>query len=82
MLQILISTKEGTKLWTILRTVHILKKHPSKNPRWGLGLGDPDVSIDIPPRWGCRLVYPGLFFCELRLCQVLLEKSKMLENRV
>ena len=42
-------------VWTILRTVHI-------SPRWGLDLGGPDVSIDIPPRWGCRLIHLSLFF--------------------
>ena len=31
--------------------IHIDKVHIS--PRWGLDLGGPDVSINIPPRWGC-----------------------------
>ena len=71
-----------TKLWTILGAIHILKKHPSKNPRWGLDLGAPDVSINIPPRWGFSLVYWRLFSCELGLCEKLSEKSEMPRKQV
>ena len=31
------------------------------SPRWGLDLGGPDVSINIPPRWGC-LWYIQVYF--------------------
>ena len=52
------------------------------SPLWGLDLGTPSISIDIPPLWGCALLPWRLFFCELDLCEKHPEKSEMLRKQV